>query len=150
MSHDRASWMEVGLELDRAGSVALDVEPAGALSPSWQALLDEYKVSALAEEARFAAAQNGKQLKGAPLPEVEKVFAAICGGAAELCGEAVARYRTLATERPKKMFAHAMAAASKPKAHEYAPGAYVLRCPSCGAPRLMRELKCAFCGADIK
>jgi hypothetical protein len=149
MSNDRAQWMEIGLELDRAGGVALDVEPAGALSDAWSELLGEYRVPALGEDARFSAAQVAKQQKGAPLPEVEAVFKAICGTATELCGEAVARYTQLATEK-KKMFAHAMAAAHQHRYDEYAPNAYVLRCPKCGAPRLKRELHCEFCGADIK
>jgi hypothetical protein len=151
MTPDRATWMEMGLELDRAGGVALDIEPAGALTPAWSQLLGEYKVPALSEDARFAAAQQRKQLKGAPLPEVEAVFNAICGPAAsDLCAQACARYQQLATERPKKMFAHAMAAAQQHRYDEYAPGAYVLRCPSCGAPRLKAKLHCDFCGAAIK
>jgi len=149
MSTNRALWMEIGLELDRAGGVALDVEPAGALTPQWHELLTEYKVAPLSEDARFAAAREAKQLKGAPLPEVEAVFKAICGSALELCGEAFAHYRQLSTQKPK-LFAHAKAAAAQHRYDEYAPGAYVLRCPKCGAPRLQRELKCEFCGADIK
>jgi hypothetical protein len=119
--------------------------------PPWQAVLAELGVPAMGEDARFAAAQAAKQTKGAPLPEVEAVFAKLCGPQhAGLCAEAVARYRELATVRPKKMFSHAMATAKQHRYDEYAPGAYVLRCPACGAPRLKAVLHCDFCGADIK
>jgi hypothetical protein len=151
MSTDRDAWVKLGLQLDRAGGIALDVEPAGGMLPPWAAVLQELGVPAMSEDARFAAAQANKQTKGAPLPEVEAVFQRLCGPQhAQLCGEAVARYRELATARPKKMFSHAMATAKRHRYDEYAPGAYVLRCPSCGAPRLKAVLHCDFCGADIK
>ncbi|MBL8955889.1 MAG: hypothetical protein JNK82_34260 [Myxococcaceae bacterium] len=147
----QSDLVNLGLALDRAGGIALDVEPAGGILPPWAGVLTELGISPLGEDARFAAAQAAKQTKGAPLPEVEAVFAKLCGPAnAALCAEAVARYRELATARPKKMFSHAMAAAKLNRYDEYAPGAYVLRCPSCGAPRLKAVLHCDFCGADIK
>ncbi len=145
----RETRVKLGQTLDRTGGVALEVEPAGALTDGWSAVLKEFGVPALGEDARFAAAQAIKQLKGAPLPEVEAVFRAVCGPAVELCGEAVARYKQLATERPKKMFAHAIAAAAQHRYDEYTPGSYVLRCPKCGAPRLKAELRCEFCKAAI-
>ena len=150
-SAERETWINLGMALDRAGGAALDVEPAGGLLPQWEAVLRETGVPAMEEDARYAAAQQHKQTKGAPLPEVEAVFRALCGGRHEaLCAEALNRYRELATARPKKMFSHAMAAAKQHRYDEYAPGAYVLRCPACGAPRLKAVLHCDFCGADIK
>jgi hypothetical protein len=148
---ERETWIKLGQSLDRAGGAALDVEPAGGILPQWAAVLRDVGVAPMSEDARFAAAQSAKQTKGAPLPEVEAVFAKLCGPThADLCTEAVARYRELATARPKKMFSHAMAAAKQHRYDEYAPGAYVLRCPACGAPRLKAVLHCDFCGADIK
>ena len=149
-ANGRESWIALGLALDRAGGIALDVEPAGGMLPPWQAVLTELGIKPLSEEQRFEAAQQAKQTKGAPRPEVEAVFAKLCGARVELCTEALSRYRELATARPKKMFSHAMAAAKQHRYDEYAPGAYVLRCPSCGAPRLKSKLHCDFCGADIK
>ncbi len=147
----KSDLVNLGFALDRAGGVALDVEPAGGMLPPWSAVLTELGITPLSEDARFAAAQANKQTKGAPLPEVEAVFQKLCGPQhAALCAEALARYRELATARPKKMFSHAMATAKKHRYDEYAPGAYVLRCPSCGAPRLKAVLHCDFCGADIK
>ena len=151
MTTSKSEAVELGHALDRAGGLALDVEPAGGLLPPWAQVLSELGLSPMAEEARFAAAQANRQTKGAPLPEVEAVFQRLCGPErAELCAEAVARYRELCTARPKKMFSHAMAAAKQHRYDEYAPGAYVLRCPGCGAPRLKAVLHCDFCGADIK
>ena len=147
---EREKWVALGMALDRAGSAALDVEPAGGLLPPWQAVLNELGVQPLSEDERYAAAQSNKQTKGAPLPEVEAVFQKLCGTNTQLCTEAINRYRELATARPKKMFSHALAAAKQHRYDEYAPGAYVLRCPSCGAPRLKAVLHCDFCGADIK
>jgi hypothetical protein len=148
---DAKKWMELGAALDKAGGAALDVEPAGGLLPPWKAMLDELRLEALSEDERYGAAQQHKQTKGAPLPEVEAVFKQLCGPEHEaLAAEATARYRELATARPKKMFSHAMAAAKQHRYDDYAPGAYVLRCPSCGAPRLKAVLHCDFCGADIK
>lgn len=147
----KSELVALGVALDKAGGAALDIEPAGGLLPPWKAVLDELGVKPLSEDERYAAAQKHKQTKGAPLPEVEAVFKHLCGPDHEaLAAEATARYRELATTRPKKMFSHAMAAAKQHRYDEYAPGAYVLRCPSCGAPRLKAVLHCDFCGADIK
>ena len=151
MTISKSDLIALGFALDRAGAAALDVEPAGGLLPPWQAVLTELGVAPLPEDERYAAAQAAKQTKGAPLPEVEAVFLKLCGEPhAALSAEAIARYRELATQRPKKMFSHAMAAAKQHRYDEYAPGAYVLRCPSCGAPRLKAVLHCDFCGADIR
>ncbi len=147
----KSELIALGVALDKAGGAALDVEPAGGLLSPWKSVLDELGVKPLSEDERYATAQREKQTKGAPLPEVEAVFKKLCGPEHEaLAAEATARYRELATARPKKMFSHAMAAAKQHRYDDYAPGAYVLRCPSCGAPRLKAVLHCDFCGADIK
>ena len=151
MTISKSDWIELGLSLDRAGMVALDVEPAGGMLEPWKLLLQEVGVTPMSEDERYAAAQQAKQTKGAPLPEVQRVFEKLCGPEhAALAAEATARYRELATARPKKMFSHAMAAAQQHRYDDYAPGSYVLRCPKCGAPRLKAVLRCDFCGADIK
>jgi hypothetical protein len=150
MAISKSDLIALGFALDQAGGAALDVEPAGGMLPPWKAVLSELGVPPLGEDARFQAAQAAKQTKGAPLPEVEAVFRKLCGAQETLCAEAIARYRELATARPKKMFGHAMAAAKQHRYDEYAAGAYVLRCPGCGAPRLKAVLHCDFCGADIK
>jgi hypothetical protein len=147
---DQQVMIALGLALDRAGGAALDVEPAGGMLPPWQSVLNELGIKPLSEDERFASAQANKQTKGAPLPEVELVFRTLCGAQEDLCAQAVARYRELATARPKKIFSHAMATAKQHRYDDYAPGAYVLRCPACGAPRLKEKLHCDFCGADIK
>lgn len=147
----QAEQIALGIALDRAGGIALDVEPAGGMLPPWQAVLAELGITPMSEDDRFTAAQSIKQTKGAPLPEVEVVFRKLCGPQHQaLCTEATARYRELCTAKVKKMFQHAMASAKQHRYDEYAPGAYVLRCPACGAPRLKAVLHCDFCGADIK
>lgn len=168
-----ALFANLGHQLGSVVEAALDIDLAGGTSDPWDALLSSLKVPKLGEDARFDAAQADRQVKGAPIAEVRSCIEAAVKEAAQawavvgaslpmeqhaqadralatLAEEAVRRYRTLATTRQKGMFAHAKAAAAEHRWDGFAVNqGYVLKCPSCGAPRIGADLLCAFCGGKM-
>jgi hypothetical protein len=169
-----ALWADVSQRVGQLVDSALDVEPAGGMSPAWKSLLSAYRVAPLAEETRFASAKNDKLIKGAPVAELEKCLGELATAArgqlmplaeqltqpqrelieralTTFSAEALKRYRELAAARPKGMFSHAKKVAEQ---HQYGEKSkatgYVLRCPTCGGPRLQEELSCVFCGGELR
>jgi len=166
-----AAWLEVGQALDGLLQSGLDVEPAGGSTAAWDATCARWKVARLGEDARFAAAREAKQTRGAPRPEFLACLAAVtaaseatvkAAGAGLTAAQAAAALGTLrtfldgarahfeakSTERAKKMFGHAMKAA---KEHRYdvAWRPHALSCRTCGAPRVSDGFTCAFCGGPL-
>jgi hypothetical protein len=166
------------LEATLGGQVAevldcgLVVEPAGGTSAAWDALRARLGVPAEAEETRYPAARAAGQTRGAPIAEVRACLARLVdetrgalGGIGEigaadrarldaflvrLVDEVAEHYQKKTCEKPRGMFAHVRATANK---HQYSgvkATAYVLRCPTCGGPRLKPEhFQCSYCGGKF-
>ena len=155
---------------------ALAVMPAGALTPAWQGVLADYGCSPMSEHDRFHSVHERNMAKGAPVQELNaclmqlswmsdhRMDELVAAGAAtssecdrlrELLRDIAATgaivYEKAATQRPKSMFSHALAAAKAQRSTAYgAGGAYFLRCPACGGPRLREDnLVCAYCGNKL-
>jgi transcriptional regulator of met regulon len=167
-------WTALTHELTTLVDTALDVEPAGASLPAWDAVRAKYGVRALGDEARLAEAKADRLTKGAPVSEVKACLDALVVLATrrlqplraslsaeqarlvettlhDFTAQALAHYRAKATERKKRMFAAAKALAHQHQygTHHGAQG-YVLGCGTCHGPRLGEALHCAFCGGDLE
>ena len=168
-----ALFAQLGSQIGAIVDAGLDIDLPGGTSEDWDALLKQWGVPALAEDDRFAAAQADKMVKGAPIAEALSCLQAatraaaaqweaiscdlpaaqraqVHGALGALAGEAAAQYRLKACTRKKGMFVHAKEAAQKHQWDAYLGSqGYVLRCSSCGAPRLGSDLACAFCGGRV-
>jgi hypothetical protein len=167
------AWGQLTQRLAGLVDAALDVDPPGGLTPGWQQVLGALKVPPLGEDERFAAAQAEKQTKGAPVPEVRACLEAFARAAtaemapfrarltppqvavldssvAAFAQEALGHFRAQACAKKKGMFGHARKLAAEHRYDAHAAGeAYLLKCPSCGAPRLHETFTCAFCNGEL-
>ncbi|MCX5745730.1 MAG: hypothetical protein NT062_24915 [Proteobacteria bacterium] len=134
----------------------LAVEPGGGVDATWRSTLATHGVAATDEDTRSVAQRELGMLRGALPIEVEACVVAIATTVApELVHGARATwiafaplYLERARHRHTSMFAHALASAkAKRNAHWFRPpGGYVMRCDTCGGPRLSAEsLACQFC-----
>ncbi|MGC4116714.1 MAG: hypothetical protein QM765_19560 [Myxococcales bacterium] len=165
-----ALFTQLGQQLGAMLDTALDVDTVGGTSDEWDAMLKNLGVAAMGEDERYDTAQADKQVKGPPIAEVAAGLQSAAKAAmlsfaplsaalsaeqktqlnhavASLAEAASAQYKAQSTERKKGMFAHAKAAAQKHSWDAFGKNqGYVLKCGSCGAPRIQRDLVCAFCG----
>ncbi len=169
-----ALQLELARQVAEIIDTALDVEPAGGLSAAWRDVLGRHGATPLGEDERFAAAREAKLYRGAPIAEVDACLRAVAswmgaqlttlGGQVDatsrarldallgtLADRGLEEYRRIACQRPRSMFASAIATA---KQHQYAAqqrsSAYVLTCPTCGGPRLREgDLSCEYCGGQV-
>lgn len=168
-----AAWGALTADVASLVDTALDVEPPGGVDEAWAAWLARCEVAALGDDARLEAFARDGLTKGVPLAEVRACLEAVCRLAVvrlsplratlsppqaaavdaalhELTSTALEHYRRAASERKKKLFAHAKKLAAQ---HRYdghaAAQRYVLGCGACGAPRLGEALTCVYCGAPL-
>ena len=143
-------------ELGRLFDAALEVEPAGGVNDAWAKVLAAYGVAPVAASERAREQQRLNLARGALPAEVvacAQVIVARVGATAQLDAlwrEIEPKYLSLATARPKSMFAFAIASAKEKSRASWQrpPGGYVIRCSQCGGPRLTAELACSFCGRE--
>jgi hypothetical protein len=160
----------LALQVAEVIDAGLAVEPLGGTSAAWQQLCARHRVAPLDEETRYAVARSDGLYRGAPLAELRgcldgivrtlgEALGALGGIDAEtrerlhsllerLAPEALQQYRQIASEKPRGMFAHALATARKHQYSDLKGTSYVLRCEGCGGPRL-RAFRCSFCGRDF-
>lgn len=167
------AWGAITHDVTSLVDAALDVEPPGGVDDAWAAWLARCGVTPLDDDTRYGTLKANGQVKGAPLDEVRACLEALAKEATlrlaplrstltppqaalvdaallELAATAFSQARAKATERKKRMFAHAKQLAEQHRYDEHATAkGYVLGCGTCGAPRLGETLSCAFCGADL-
>ena len=150
---------ELADELGRLFDAALDVEPAGGVNDAWAKVLASYGVAPVGDAERARVRAELDLARGALPVEVAACARVAIGklgdprmteAAAELWRGVEPRYLAVATSRPKSMFAFAIQTAhAKARASwQRPPGGYVMKCSSCGGPRLEERLACRFCGKE--
>ena len=146
--------LQLSDELGRLFDLALSVEPAGGLNDAWGKVLASFGVRPVGPADRARMQQELGLVKGALPIEVASCITALVaqrGIALDMAAywrDLEPTYLQYARYRPQSMFAHAIQSAQTNARASWArpPSGYVIRCASCGGPRLAKELACNFCG----
>ncbi|HEY5926424.1 MAG TPA: hypothetical protein VIV11_32280 [Kofleriaceae bacterium] len=151
-----AELLQLSDELGMLFDVALSVEPAGGVNDAWAKVLTSFGVAPVGPVDRARMQGELGMARGALPIEVASCVNALVarrGIALDIVTywrELEPTYLQYARYRPKSMFAHAIQTARDKTRASWArpPSGYIIRCSSCGGPRLSEELACNFCGRE--